>query len=132
MAQRESTGTLDEKKHRILFVDDDQELREIVKGHLTEAGYNVDDAKDGFEAIDKLQRGNYDLLLLDITMPGKSGIDVLKFKHDQNLPCRVIMLTGMVGLSFAIKSVKLGADDYITKPYNMEYLLASISKVLAK
>lgn len=123
---------MSEKKNRILFVDDDVELRGIIKEQLTAAGYELDEAGDAVEAMEKLPTGNYDLLLLDIMMPGKSGIEVLRFMQEKSLKCRVIMLTGMVGLSVAIESLKLGADDYITKPYNMDFLLSSIRKVLAK
>ena len=120
----------DEKKHRILFVDDDAELREILRDQLTSSGYEFDEAEDGTIAVEKVKEQSYDLLLLDITMPGKSGLDVLKFVKQSAPACRVIMLTGVVGLSVAIESLKLGADDYITKPYNLEYLLNSISRVL--
>lgn len=121
------------KEHnRILFVDDDTELREIVREQLAAAGYVLDEADDGTTAIAKLGKESYDLVLLDITMPGATGMDVLKFIKRKSLKCRVIMLTGMVGLSVAIDSVKLGADDYITKPYHIEYLLASIRRSLEK
>jgi DNA-binding response OmpR family regulator len=118
-------------KDRILFVDDDAELREIVRDQLSSVGYQVDEAADGTHAIDKIPAGDYDLLLLDITLPGKTGIEVLKFVKEKSIPCRVIMLTGMAGLSLAFQSLKLGADDYITKPYNADYLLSSIKRVLA-
>ncbi|MBM2846044.1 MAG: two-component response transcriptional regulator [Bacteroidetes bacterium] len=114
----------------ILFVDDDDELREIVKMQLTEEGYDVDEAVDGLVAMEKLQQRAYDLVLLDITMPVKTGMDVLSFVKEQSMKCHVIMLTGVVGLSMAIDSLNLGADDYITKPYNMDYLLSSIKRVL--
>jgi DNA-binding response OmpR family regulator len=121
-----------EKKNRILFVDDDIELRQIIKEQLTASGYVLDEAGDAVDAMEKLPTGDYDLMLLDIMMPGKSGIEVLKFLKEKSLQCRVIMLTGMVGLSVAIESLKLGADDYITKPYSMDYLLSSIRRVLDK
>jgi DNA-binding response OmpR family regulator len=123
---------LGQNKNKILFVDDDAELREIVKEQLSSEGYVLDEAEDGNRAIEKIKQQSYDLLLLDITMPGKSGMDVLKFAKEASPACHVIMLTGMVGLSVAIESLKLGADDYITKPYNMDYLLASIKRVLLK
>jgi len=121
---------LDPAPTSILFVDDDDELREIVKMQLTEEGYDVDEAVDGLVAMEKLQQRAYDLVLLDITMPVKTGIDVLSFVKEQSMKCHVIMLTGVVGLSMAIDSLNLGADDYITKPYNMDYLLSSIKRVL--
>jgi DNA-binding response OmpR family regulator len=117
---------------KILYVDDDAALREIVMDQLGSSGYVVDEAADGTEAIEKLQKGGFDLMLLDINMPGKSGIDVLKFIKDNDLKCRVIMLTGRVGFSVATESIKLGADDYITKPFNLDYLLFSIKRVLEK
>jgi DNA-binding response OmpR family regulator len=119
-------------RNKILFVDDDDELREIVRDQLTAAGYELDEAVDGEAAIEKLGSVEYDLVLLDITMPGATGMDVLKFIKERSLTCRVIMLTGMVGLSVAIDSMKMGADDYITKPYHMEYLLASIKRSLER
>jgi DNA-binding response OmpR family regulator len=116
----------------ILFVDDDPDLREIVSDQLTASGYDVDAADDGEMAIDKLQEKQYEVVLLDITMPNKNGMDVLRFTKERGLGCKVIMLTGMVGLSVAIESIKLGAADYITKPYNMDYLLASIKRAIEK
>ena len=116
----------------ILFVDDDRDLREIVTEQLSASGYAVDVADDGEMAIDKLRQQEYAVVLLDITLPQKTGFDVLRFTKDQSLNCKVIMLTGMVGLSVAIESMKLGAADYITKPYNMDYLLSSIKRVLEK
>jgi DNA-binding NtrC family response regulator len=116
----------------ILFVDDDPDLREIVTDQLSASGYEVDSAEDGEVAIDKLQQKKYEVVLLDITMPNKNGMDVLQFAKDNSLGCKVIMLTGMVGLSIAIESIKLGASDYITKPYNMDYLLSSIRRALEK
>ena len=121
---------MDQKK--ILYVDDDAALREIVKDQLSSAGFIVDEAEDGAAAIKKLEGGNFDLMLLDINMPNKSGIDVLKFIKEKSLKCKVIMLTGRVGFSVATESLKLGADDYITKPFNMDYLLFSIKRVLEK
>jgi DNA-binding response OmpR family regulator len=115
---------------RILYVDDDADLRGIVKDQLTQLGYALDEAEDGADAIDKLEKGNYDLMLLDINMPVKSGIDVLKFIKDKELKCKVIMLTGRVGFAVATESLRLGADDYITKPFNIDYLQFSIKRVM--
>jgi DNA-binding response OmpR family regulator len=117
---------------RILYVDDDAALREIVKDQLTAQGFFLDEAEDGAAAIAKLESGDFDLMLLDINMPNKSGIDVLKFIKEKSLKCKVIMLTGRVGFSVATESLKLGADDYITKPFNMDYLMFSIKRVLEK
>jgi len=115
---------------RILFVDDDADLRRIVKDQLVPLGFVVDEAEDGAKAIGMLEKGNYNLMLLDINMPVKSGIDVLKFIKEKGLSCKVIMLTGRVGFSVATETLKLGADDYITKPFNIDYLLFAIKRVM--
>ncbi len=117
---------------KILFADDDATLRHVVKDQLAPLGYVLDEADTGDTAVEMLSRGDYDILLLDINMPGKSGIDVLKVIHDRALKCRVIMLTGRVGFAIATESLKLGAVEYITKPFTMEYLLGSLNRVLAK
>lgn len=117
---------------RILFVDDDEALREVVRGQLEGAGYECAEARDGDDAMAKLGTEKYDVVLLDINMPNKSGIDVLRFLQDKSLKCRVIMLTGRVGFSIATESLKLGADEYITKPFSLDYLLGAIQRVLAK
>ena len=117
---------------RILVVDDDEALRVLVRSQLEGAGYELDEANDGASAIQKLGAGFYDLMLLDINMPEKSGIDVLRFWKEKALKCRVIMLTGRVGFSIATESLKLGADEYITKPFSLEYLMSSIKRVLEK
>ena len=117
---------------RILLVDDDDTLRRVLKDQMNLLGYPLDEAEDGLAALQKLENGNYSVMLLDINMPGMSGIDVLKFIREKGLDCRVIMLTGRVGFSVGKESMKLGADEYITKPFTMEYLMSSIKRVLAK
>jgi DNA-binding response OmpR family regulator len=115
---------------RVLFVDDDADMRRIVKDQLGPQGFVMDEAEDGAKAIAMLEKGNYNLMLLDINMPVKSGIDVLKFIKEKGLACKVIMLTGRVGFSVATETLKLGADDYITKPFNLDYLLFAIKRVM--
>jgi DNA-binding response OmpR family regulator len=118
--------------YKILYADDDPSIRGAVRSEIVEAGYELDEAGGGAEAIQKLEKGNYDLLLLDINMPGTSGLDVLRFIKDRKLPCRIIMLTGRLGFSVATESLKLGADEYITKPFSVEFLLLTIKRVLEK
>ncbi len=118
--------------HKILYADDDPSIRGAVRGQITEQGYELDEASDGAEAIRYLGKKTYDLLLLDINMPGMSGLDVLKFIKDEDLSCRIIMLSGRLGFSVATEALKLGADEYITKPFSVEFLLLTIKKVLEK
>lgn len=119
------------ENYNILLAEDDEDLRTIVRDLLKKSGYAVDEATDGNDALQMLGSDTYDLLLLDINMPGKSGVEVLQYIKQNKLACRVIMLTGTVGLNAAIDSLKLGASDYITKPFNVNYLLASVKRVLS-
>lgn len=115
---------------RILVADDEEGIRELLREQLNAAGYVTDEATDGAEAIEKLDRGTYDLAILDINMPKKSGLDVLKHIRDRQLRMGVIMLTGRLGFSVGSESMLLGADEYITKPFDLEYLELTIKKVL--
>lgn len=117
---------------RILYVEDDESARLIVKDQLANEGFDVRSASDGEEATDILQKESFDLLLLDIRMPRKDGIEVLRFMKKNKIRPRVIMLTAVGELSIAIEAVKLGANDYLTKPYSLEELLACIQRVLAR
>jgi DNA-binding response OmpR family regulator len=118
--------------YKILYADGDSSIRNAVRGDIVEAGYELDEASDGAEAIGKLETGNYDVLLLDINMPGKSGLDVLKFIREKKLSCRIIMLSGRLGFTVATEALKLGADEYITKPFSVDFLLLAIKRVLEK
>lgn len=117
---------------RLLYAEDEDSTRAIVADQLVQAGYEVDMAVDGQEAIEKLQSGTYNLVLLDIKMPRKDGIEVLKFLKEKKMKPRVVMLTAVEDLSIAISCVKLGAIDYVTKPFSLDALLECVSRVLAK
>ena len=116
----------------ILYAEDDLASRGLVVEELVRLGYAVDTAADGEEAILRLTEKSYDLVLLDIKMPKKTGLDVLTYLKDNGLKPRVIMLTGVGELSIAIRSMKLGANEYITKPFKLEELTGSIEKVLKR
>lgn len=117
---------------KILLADDEEALRELLREQLSAQGYAIDEAQDGVEAVEKLQQNSYHLAILDINMPRKNGLDVLRHIREQNLPVRVIMLTGRLGFSVGSESMLLGADEYITKPFDLDYLEMAIKKVLAK
>ncbi|MEK7250480.1 MAG: response regulator, partial [Bacteroidota bacterium] len=107
-----------EKPKRILVVEDEPGLRMVVESEIARAGYDVQSVVNGLDAIARLSKDKFDLAILDVTLPGKSGIEVLQFIRDRRMPTKVIMITGMEGLSVAIKAVKLGANDYIPKPFD--------------
>ena len=119
-----------ENSKRILVVEDEQGLRMVVESEIVRAGYEVVSVSNGLDAIARLSKEKFDLAILDVILPGKSGLEVLQFMRERRLPTRVIMLAGMDGLSIAIKAVKLGADDYLPKPFDAGYLLTSIRTVL--
>jgi DNA-binding response OmpR family regulator len=117
-------------KNSILIVDDEQEVRNLLRILLDDEGYETATAKDGAEALRLLQERPYDVLLLDIKMPGASGFDVLRFVRERHPGTRVIMLTAFAELANAMESRFLGADDFIGKPYDPNEVLMAIERVL--
>ena len=117
-------------KNKILLAEDDATLRRILNDQLTSYGYAIDEAEDGAETIEKLQDGQYDLLLLDMKMPVASGLDVLKFISAKHLTCPVIVITAMANL--AVESLRYGAHDSFTKPFALGGLRFSIETALGK
>jgi len=120
-----------EQKIRILYADDEEQLRKLVKDQLTEGGYYVETADDGDTAVGMIDANAYHVILLDIKMPRMGGIEVLKYIKQKKIRSRIIMLTAVDDLSVALEAIKHGASDYLTKPYESENLLASIARVVA-
>jgi DNA-binding NtrC family response regulator len=120
------------EKNRILVVDDEDALRTVLSGELVSEGYEVRTAADGDEAISNVQKENYDLVLLDIKMPRLNGFEVLKFIKEKYPKTKVVMLTGFADLKNAIESKKLGAEDFVSKPYDLVDLLTTIERVLSE
>ncbi|MBR3017725.1 MAG: response regulator transcription factor [Clostridia bacterium] len=117
---------------RILLVEDEEKLARFVELELTHEGYQVDKAFDGRTGLDMAEKGGYDLLLLDIMLPGLNGLEVLRRlrKEGSNLP--VIMLTARDAVMDKVTGLDMGADDYVTKPFSIEELLARIRAALRK
>src|SRR5713101_6155616 len=107
----------------ILYVDDEEALRILVPNQLNMEGFVVDTADDGDTAVEMLGKKTYDVVLLDIRMPRMNGIDVLRYVREHNLGSRVIMLTAVDDLTVAMEAVKNGANDYLTKPYDIGTLV---------
>ena len=116
----------------ILVVDDEEALRTVLSGELVSEGYQVDTASDGDEAITIVQNKPFDLVFLDIKMPRVDGFEVLKFIKKTSPAIKVIMLTAFADLKNAIESKKLGAEDFISKPYDLVDLLTTIERVLSE
>jgi CheY-like chemotaxis protein len=118
------------EKNSILVVDDEDALRTVLSSELESEGYIVATAGDGDEAISILQGKVFDLVLLDIKMPRVDGFEVLRFIKERYPATKVIMLTGFADLKNAIESKKLGAEDFVSKPYDLVDLLTTIERVL--
>jgi two-component system, NtrC family, response regulator AtoC len=121
------------KKYRILVVDDEESITFLLKTELEElSDFDVDVALNGTEAINLIQSTIYDIALLDIKMPRVSGIDVLKYINEHSSTTQVIMLTNVVDYKTAIETIKLGAYDFISKPYDSQQLLATVRRAVER
>ena len=110
---------------RVLVVDDDPQIRRVMRVTLTGQGYEVDDAKSGEAALEKLREARFDLVLLDMNMPGMAGLETCRAIRAQS-EVAIIMLTVRDSESDKVEALDAGADDYVTKPYKAPELLARI------
>jgi len=117
---------------KVLVVDDETIMRESLAGWLKRDGHDVETAKSGEEALEKLSRTHYNILLLDIKMEGMSGLDVLKHIRENDPDVDVIMITAYGSISTAIEAMKNGAADYLLKPFDPNELGVLIDKILEK
>ena len=122
---------MNNKYFHILIVDDDDRIRELVKQYLEENNFLVTTAKDAFDAERKIEIIKFDILILDIMMPGKSGLALTKeIKKNNSTP--IILLTAKGETQDRIKGLELGADDYLGKPFEAKELLLRIKNILHK
>ena len=105
---------------KAMVADDDQTHREIFADLMKESGMEVDVVEDGAKAVDLIEADTYDLILTDLMMPGKDGIEVLRVARMKNEDTLVIIITGFGTLETAIEAIRNGAHDYITKPFKLE------------
>ena len=120
-----------ERKTKILVVDDEASLRLLLSNELTRAGYHVDVAADGETAMARIREDLYHVILLDIVMPGMDGIALLRNIRLENIVSEVIILTGNATIESAIETIKLGAFEYIRKPYSLSELIIQIERAIA-
>lgn len=116
----------------ILIVDDDINLCNALSDELKEVGYETSFVNDGDQALKFLSESPVDLVLLDLKMPGKDGFDVLKEMGEKKIRSKIIVLTAYADVKSAIDSAKMGASDFISKPYDFDELLITIRKVMQK
>lgn len=121
------------KKYNLLIVDDEESLRTLLEGELVETEeFNVDTASDGGQAINLIQAKVYDVVLLDIRMPRVSGIEVLKFVQEYSPTTQVIVLTNYADVKTAIQTIKMGAYDFLAKPYDIDELFNTINRAIER
>jgi two-component system response regulator AtoC len=118
------------RKGKLLVVDDEEYLRLLLGKELVRAGYTVDVVPGGEEALARVREGSYNVVLLDIVMPVIDGIAVLRAIKSEGIPSKVIMLTGNATLESAIECMKLGAFEYVKKPYQLPELVIHIDRAM--
>lgn len=122
------------KQRKILIADDEPDILEIISYNLINEGYQVFTAKDGIEAIEKAKEVQPDLIILDIMMPHKSGVDVCRILRSQPLfeTTLIIFLTALNDDTTQIKSLEMGGDDYITKPVSPKVLISRVNAMFRR
>ena len=117
---------------KILIVDDEPRIRELIREHLEHAGYECEDASDGSAALVALQKGGIDLVILDVMMPFVDGMTTLREIRSRKMDVPVIMLTARGEEYDRIAGLEGGSDDYIVKPFSPRELVARVKAVLAR
>jgi len=117
---------------RVLLVEDDAMIGEAIQGALKDAAYAADWVKDGTVALASLAYQHYDLVLLDLGLPGKDGLEVLHRIRARDNPVPLLIITARDGLADRLKGLDGGADDYLLKPFEMAELLARMRAVLRR
>ena len=121
----------DEKEKKILVVEDEKDIQNIIKAFLENAEYKVETADDGLDAINLIQKNNYDLIILDILLPKIDGFTVCEMiRKNSNVP--IIILTALTDEESQLKGFDKLADDYITKPFSMPVLLKHIEAIFRR
>lgn len=115
---------------RILIVDDEKPICDLIDLNLSSAGYHCTAVQDGLQAIDLIEKEEFDLVLLDIMLPGADGYDVMEYIRPLGIP--VIFITAKHEVKNRVKGLKLGADDYLVKPFDVVELVARVEAVLRR
>ena len=123
---------MNKKKIHILVVDDDNRIRDLVKQYLEKSDFLVTTAKNSQDAKKKLEIIKFDILILDIMMPGQSGLSLTKDVKKDNSKTPIILLTAKDNVKDRIKGLEFGADDYLAKPFEPKELLLRVKNILSK
>jgi DNA-binding response OmpR family regulator len=117
---------------KILIVDDDPELLELIQDALSMEDFEIEAVDEGGKALQRIEKVAYDLLILDWNLPAVSGIDLCRTYRRYGGKSPVMMLTGKSGVKDKVKGLEGGADDYMTKPFQVEELLARVKALLRR
>ena len=112
---------------KILIIEDEFNIADAILNRLKMENYHVDIDIDGDEGLFNALTGVYDLIILDVMLPGKNGYDILKIIREENIESKVIMLTAKTNIDSKLECFELGANDYVTKPFHMEELVARVN-----
>ncbi len=115
---------------KILVVDDEKSICDLIDLNLSASGYHCQSVQNGLDAIDLIEKENFDLILLDIMLPGADGYDVMEYIRPLKIP--VIFITAKHEVKDRVKGLKLGADDYLVKPFDVVELIARVEAVLRR
>jgi two-component system alkaline phosphatase synthesis response regulator PhoP len=123
---------MSERKYQILLVEDEEHLHEALKLNLELEGYEVSSAMDGKKALDMLQNAVFDLIILDIMLPSVDGFTIIEKLRLNNNQTPILVLSAKNSSFNRVQGLKLGADDYLNKPFNLEELLLRVAKLIQK
>lgn len=115
---------------KVLIVDDEKPICDLIDMTLTASGYHCASVQDGSEALDRIEREAFDLILLDVMLPGTNGYDIMEYIRPFQVP--VIFITARHEVRDRVKGLRLGADDYLIKPFDVVELLARVEAVLRR
>ena len=132
LAARTAGGRDPLTRPRILVVDDEATVRELIEKTLTLSDYDVDLVSDGPTALERLTAGEYDLLIVDLKMPGMDGLSVIREARRRSLDLPVIIVTGFSTEANAIEAINLGVSGYLTKPFRIPRLLNVAARALGE
>jgi two-component system alkaline phosphatase synthesis response regulator PhoP len=120
------------QKHSILLVEDEVHLHDALKLNLNLDGYEVTSAFDGPEALRQIEQAHFDLIILDVMLPNLDGFSITEIVRLKNIQTPILILSAKNTSANKVQGLRLGADDYMTKPFNLEELLLRVSKLIQK
>ena len=121
-----------EKKYSILLVEDEENLQEALKLNLELEDYEITSSFNGADALEKVRQEHFDLIILDVMLPEIDGISVCETIRLQHNPVPILILSAKNSSADRVLGLKKGADDYLTKPFNLEELLLRVEKLIRK